>query len=115
MIRFATIFRIMKTSKILDDKNEYFKVTIKNNNLEEKSFFYKSNINIEFNKIVKIVNDIDDEFIFNLVNIKNKAVSLKNVLTGKFILIHPDYPSDSESIIDVDIKEHIEGFIGESE
>lgn len=115
MLRFATLFRIMKVSKTFDENNEYFKVIIKNDDSEEKSFFVKSNINIEFNQAMKVVDHIDDEFIFNLANVKNKAISLKNVLTGKTIYIHPEHPSDKDSILNSSIIEHIEEFLYEKQ
>ena len=114
MLRFATIFRIMKTSKIFNDKEEFFKVILKNKESEEENFFYRSNINVEFNKISKIINNIDSEFIFNSININNKAVSLKNVLTGKIIYIYPEHPSESDLISNKNIEEYIEDFINES-
>ena len=114
MLRFATIFRIMKMSKYLNNSEEYFKVITKEDSSEEKYFYYKKNKNhnIEFNRLYKLINDIDNEYIFKSINIKNKSISLKNVLSGKVLYIYPDQPSDDDLIED-SLTQKIEDLVSE--
>ena len=117
MLRFALINRILKFCKKESSVN-YFEVVYKKDNNKEESFFYKAEkgLDVELNEIVSLYeNNFDKTFVFESMSFKNKAISIKNVLNGAEVDIHPGYPSEDSNFLSETIEEYILKKVGDEE
>ena len=117
MLRFALINRILKFCR-KESSGNYFEIVYKKNNNTEESYFYKAKrgFDVELSEIVSLYEDnFDKTFVFESMSFKNKAISIKNVLNGAEVDIHPGYPSEDSSFLSEPIEEYILKKVGDEQ